>query len=105
MELDKTPKEIYLQHRSDDTYGEQTWCEDKINDTDVKYVRADQPRNEVIDSEGEDILCINMETYEPRHFTTHKKFIGLLGDLNHKKLLKERCFVSTTTAYYLIGRK
>ena len=36
------PKEIYLQwNGEDDEYGGKTWCEDKINDNDVMYVRHD----------------------------------------------------------------
>jgi len=42
------PKRIYLQVEiTEDKYGEVerpedvTWCEDKINDTDVEYIRVD----------------------------------------------------------------
>jgi len=41
---DKFPDVIYLQiHEADDIYfdGQITWCQDKIDDTDVKYIRAD----------------------------------------------------------------
>lgn len=37
---DETPKIIYLQPGAGEE-GEATWCEDKINDDDVIYVRAD----------------------------------------------------------------
>jgi len=39
----KAPDKIYLQIDGD-SFGEwegATWCQDKINDTDVEYVRAD----------------------------------------------------------------
>lgn len=36
----KAPKEIYLQI-NDETANCITWCEDKINDDDVQYVRYD----------------------------------------------------------------
>ena len=41
------PKRIWLQHDPEDEgrlfkdAGEVTWCQDKINDSDIKYVRAD----------------------------------------------------------------
>ena len=42
MGTSKHPKEIYLQVESEDDFHEGiTWCEDKINDTDVKYIRSD----------------------------------------------------------------
>ena len=34
------PEIIYLQREEDETFG-RTWCEDKIYDDDVKYIRAD----------------------------------------------------------------
>ena len=34
------PEIIYLQREEDETFG-RTWCEDKIYDDDVEYVRAD----------------------------------------------------------------
>ncbi len=38
----KSPKEIYLQIDGEHhDYGGATWCQDKIYDTDVKYIRAD----------------------------------------------------------------
>jgi hypothetical protein len=37
----KSPKIIWLQvDQGEDT----TWCEDKINDSDVKYIRVDKPK-------------------------------------------------------------
>ena len=44
MSEPKTPKRIYLQ--TEDFLGEDleddiTWCADRINDTDVLYIRAD----------------------------------------------------------------
>lgn len=40
--LEETPEIIYLQREAaDDSFVEDTWCEDEINDTDVKYIRAD----------------------------------------------------------------
>jgi len=42
----KAPKIIYLQIDGD-SFGEwegATWCQDKINDTDVEYVRVDKPK-------------------------------------------------------------
>ena len=48
--MKKYPKEIYLQHQPEDeeyyrkygtTFESTTWCVDKINDTDIKYIRAD----------------------------------------------------------------
>jgi hypothetical protein len=43
---DKPHERIWLQYHDEDgepnDYGESvTWCKDKINDTDVEYVRAD----------------------------------------------------------------
>ncbi len=35
----KPNERIWLQ--SDEEHGEPTWCEDKINDDDVEYIRAD----------------------------------------------------------------
>ena len=37
MSDNKAPKTIYLQHYPDDLV---TWCEDKINDDDVEYVKS-----------------------------------------------------------------
>ena len=44
--MKQPPKEIYLQLGEDDEkavewFDGATWCQDKINDTDVKYIRAD----------------------------------------------------------------
>jgi hypothetical protein len=44
----KSPRVIYLQVDPDtnddhNVYGGITWCEDRINDTDVKYIRHDPP--------------------------------------------------------------
>ena len=44
---DKFPDVIYLQyHEADDIYfdGQITWCQDKINDADVQYIRTDVAR-------------------------------------------------------------
>lgn len=49
--MKNAPKHIYLQYFDED--GEPltgsgdgvTWCEDKINDTDVKYVRVDEKQS------------------------------------------------------------
>ena len=40
--MKKYPKRIYLQVKNEDGDDavEITWCEDKINDTDICYVRA-----------------------------------------------------------------
>lgn len=38
------PPEIYLQwyvEDEDNIYGDTTWCQDKINNSDVKYIRHD----------------------------------------------------------------
>ena len=37
------PKYIYLQRTQDDSLdaGETTWCTDKINETDIEYIRKD----------------------------------------------------------------
>jgi len=44
---DKFPDVIYLQVREDVYFdGQITWCQDKIYDTDVKYIRADNLRNQ-----------------------------------------------------------
>ena len=42
----KPPEKIYLQvdengHRFETNYEGVTWCQDRINDTDIKYIRAD----------------------------------------------------------------
>ena len=37
--MDNAPERIWLQW--EDHAGESTWCQDPINDEDVKYVRAD----------------------------------------------------------------
>ena len=37
----KKPKEIYLQIGEGQEDEEQTWCEDEINKSDVKYIRVD----------------------------------------------------------------
>jgi hypothetical protein len=39
----KTPGKIYLQIEDNDGDGleEITWCTDRINDSDVQYIRAD----------------------------------------------------------------
>lgn len=43
--MSKAPETIYLQSCEDEDCncfeGEITWCTDKINDGDVKYIRAD----------------------------------------------------------------
>ena len=41
--MDDAPKEIYLQYHGKEygVYDGITWCEDKINDDDVMYVRLD----------------------------------------------------------------
>jgi len=36
----RPPGKIYLQYYDEDI-PETTWCEDKINDTDVEYIRKD----------------------------------------------------------------
>ena len=38
--MSKAPKKIYLQWHSHD-YIDITWCEDKLEDTDVEYIRRD----------------------------------------------------------------
>ena len=40
--IDKNPKEIWLQIGIGQEDEDRTWCVDKINDTDVKYIREDQ---------------------------------------------------------------
>jgi uncharacterized small protein (DUF1192 family) len=52
-----SPERIYLQHDPEDTgepfneAHEVTWCADKINDTDIEYVRADLAAAQPQDSE------------------------------------------------------
>jgi hypothetical protein len=56
-----SPERIYLQHDPEDTgepfneAHEVTWCADKINDTDIEYVRADlaapQPQDSATEGE------------------------------------------------------
>ena len=38
--MSKAPKIVYLQWHSHD-YIDITWCEDKLEDTDVEYIRRD----------------------------------------------------------------
>lgn len=38
--LTKAPRVIYLQVEGE--FDERTWCEDEINESDIKYVRADE---------------------------------------------------------------
>ena len=42
----KDPEIIYLQREEDETFG-RTWCEDKIYDDDMQYIRADIVRSEI----------------------------------------------------------
>ena len=44
------PKKIYLQvEPEDDIHEGITWCEDRINDTDIEYIRADLAKEKVDD--------------------------------------------------------
>ncbi len=50
--MSTAPEQIWLQRDEDDTRHPRetegvTWCEDKINDTDTEYMRADIARNEI----------------------------------------------------------
>ena len=42
MTANKAPEKIYLQIDPDEWIGGTTWCEDRINDSDIEYIRADQ---------------------------------------------------------------
>ena len=37
---EKTPKIIWLQIGEGQVEEERTWCQDKINDSDIKYIRV-----------------------------------------------------------------
>lgn len=45
--MNEVPDKIYLQIKddSDEDQNEITWCEDRINDTDIKYIRFDLVKN------------------------------------------------------------
>jgi len=42
MTANKAPEKIYLQVDPDEWIDGITWCEDRINDSDVEYVRSDR---------------------------------------------------------------
>lgn len=41
--IKQAPERLFLQHEEDDYSGHegQTWCEDRINDSDTEYMRKD----------------------------------------------------------------
>lgn len=38
MSDQQAPKQIYLQAYESDSYDDNTWCQDKINDEDIEYI-------------------------------------------------------------------
>lgn len=65
----QAPEVIYLQYAPD---GETTWCEDKINKDDVRYVRAD-----LVDAQRAALIAIRDETHWNIHACRDKAAAAL----------------------------
>ena len=74
--LTKVPKVIYLQ--VDGEFDESTWCDNRINDTDIKYVLADEleiQRNEVLPSGASEMFLHQRREFEKKIREQTKKEI------------------------------
>jgi len=74
--IDRIPERIYLQWTEEDAcYDQMTWCRDKINDSDVEYVRAG------ISKRDERMKELEFENYTVVIYETSKEYYSeVLGN-------------------------
>jgi hypothetical protein len=85
---EKIPKYIYLQHSEDydpEWGDEMTWCEDRIHDTDIGYIRMDAHEEELMAAQERIAELVRIHAADLDEWNRHTEFLeSKLADLQSR---------------------
>ena len=74
MSDQQAPKQIYLQAYDSDSYDDNTWCVDRINDEDIEYIL--QSEYDQLKAENDQLRAENEQLREGLEYIVNRGYTG-----------------------------